>query len=885
MKLKHYIYLMTLLLAAGCAKEELSPVRQDLLGRRVNFSTSLAEAFETRTTYRHDGSFNEGDIMTIYRQYINPDGVTFNATDEAYRVYELNTKYATGTSLVLDTDWRPRVGAKGSNLPGSTFTQTAADSLTWENGKTVRFRSWSRSNLAGAIAGSSSRSRYYPDYCVSEWVTVSGPTIDVPMTLKHQGSRIGITAKAGNELSSAVICLDAADYMWADNSTDAAHDASSSEGGKTLEEAEAQAAAVQAVYEKMCMPSGVDIHHSLLRGMTKAKYASEATDFRTIHADTDGIVSFGTLSPEEIASDVQRPVFCSNDGRLYMISIPYDMSTSAQGGELLTLPPFTRFKIWLYDVNGGDNDGSDSHESHCHIFSLSDITSGGEPLFPNGLELAPGYSYLFSVGYHYDHFEITPSDEFSWDVQDPESGSGTDEQHAAGESPKYKWWQDAIHDAIPHTISEIYNPVFHIQTQEQFLELINLVNGTAATKMSGLTQMLDPSKTYDTDHPSTEEDYRWYRSEDVVNGKVVAGAVPVSRTDAEAEGYIFYDHYHPANADQAAYAREDYLRGPFSFYEDDLKRHFTIYLDNDLDFYDWALAPIGNEDPSVRLSDDGACPFRGVFEGQMHKLTNVNVTGGYLFRHCFDAAIRNLVIETVHDFKLVHTAEAGSESGYGAYIVGVSIKAPSAGNPIATKLLGNSYVVGCLYQGRAGGAMVGTADDLHMVGNMMAADGLPSGSGALLGAYVDAEDRFLAPQTGKKLEWGRFMVNYYDLTRSPGTTAVGGVADAYNPLEYIRGAHSYVLKAKNDNLLSDDVPYDKLASDLMREGFYGLAPWKAMNFAIWRYNQDGYVVSEPHNCLGHYENNNTGYAHSYPVFVAGAPDDSCQAWNVLTQNN
>ena len=390
--------------------------------------------------------------------------------------------------------------------------------------------------------------------------------------------------------------------------------------------------------------------------------------------------------------------------------------------------------------------------------------------------------------------------------------------------------------------------------------------------MSGLTQMLDPDKVYDTDHPATEADYRWYRSEDVVNGKVKTGAVPVTRAEAEEEGYIFYDHYHPANADQAAYAREDYLRGPFCFYEEDLKRHFTIYLDSDLDFCDWELTPISS-------------PFRGVFDGQMHQLSNVNVTGGYLFQRCSDAAIRNLMIETVHDFKLLHTAEAGSKTGYGAYIVGVSIQAPSDGNPIAAKLLGNSYVVGCLYRGRTSGAMVGTADNLHMVGNMMAGEGIPSGSGALLGAYIDPEDPFLAPQTGKKPEWGRFMVNYYDITLSPGTTAVGGVADAYSPQEYIRGAHSYVLKAKNDNLLSDDVPFDKLTSALMQEGFYGLAPWKAMNYAIWRYNQDGLVVSEPHNCQGHYENNDTGYAHSYPVFVSGAPSDDYKKWNVLEQNN
>ena len=870
MKLKHTIYLVTLLLAAGCAKEELSLVRQDLLGRGVNFSASMAEPFETRTTYQHNGAFNEGDIMTIYRQYISADGVSFNSTDEAYRVYQLNTKYATGTSFALDTDWKPRAGAKGSNAPGTTFTQTSADSLTWENGKTVRFRAWSRSNLAGAIGNSKNKGSYYPDYSISDWVTVSGPTIDVPMKLKHQGCRIGITAKSGNELHGAVVCLDAADYAWEDNAFDAAHD-----DADKWADAEDKAAAVKAVYERMCMPAGVDIHHSLLKTLTQAKYAA-TTDFSKIHEETDGIVSFGTRTPAEVASELQRPLFCSNDGRLYMITIPYDMSDGEHGGEVLTLPPFTRFKIRLYDVNSGDNGGSGYDESNYHIFSLSDIKAPNstEPLYPDGLELLPGYSYLFSVGYHYDKFTITPADEFSWDEQDQENGNSTDETQTPGAGDRYKWWQDAITAAIPKDISESYNPVFHIQTREQFLELIHLVNGTATTMTSGLTQMLDPEKTYDATHPATNQDYRWYRSTDVVNDKVVEGADSVSRATAEAEGYIFYDHYHPANADQKAYARIDYLKGPFSFYDDDLKRHFTIYLDSDMDFSDWKLTSIGNGEP-----------FRGVLDGQMHKLTNLYMDGGFLVKDCSDAAIRNLRIETVHDFSLVDKAVAGSKNGYGAYIVGISIKAPSAGNPIATSLTGSSYVVGCIYQGRCSGAMVGTADDLHMVGNMMAAEGIPSGSGALLGSYADAAEPFLAPQTGGKPSWGRFMVNYYDVTLSPGTTAVGGVADAYSPQEYIRGAHSYILKAKNDNLLADDVPFDKLSGDLMKEGFYGLAPWKALNYAIWRYNQDGKTVSEPHNCKGHFVNDDTGYAHVYPTFVAGEPDDSCQAWNVLVQNN
>ena len=841
MKGKQIISLVTLLAVAACAKETF--YESEWMGRGVNFSATMASPFETRTTYRHDGSFNEGDIMTIYRQYMGNNG--FDADKEAYRVYTLNTKYAAGTSLVLDSDWKPRPGALGSNLPGSTFTQTSADSLTWENGRTVRFRSFSRSNLAGAIGGSAkSKGSYYPDYSISDWVTVSGPTIDVPMRLKHQGCRIGFIAKAGNEFGSAVICLDSEDY-----------------------DEEGQADAVKAVYERMCMPSGVDIHHSLLRTLTKAAYEA-TTDFSTIHEKTEGMVSFGTLSPEAIASDVQHPVFCSNDGRLYMVTIPYDMSNSEKGGELLTLPPFTRFRIRLYDVNSGDNGGDDNVESSYHIFSLSDIKAEGstEPLYRSGLELIPGYSYLFSVGYHYNHFTITPSDRFSWDEQDAEDGKRDDEAHSPEANQPYHWWQQAIHDAIPQNLKDVYDPEFHIGTPEQFVEFMHLVNGTAAKKMEGLTQVQDP----------TDKCYRWYRSEDVVNGQVKDGADSVSRAQAEAEGYIFYDHYYPANADQAAYARLDYIHGPFSFYDNDLVRHFTIVLDEDLDLYDWDLRSIGAK---------ASTPFSGVFEGNLHWLHNVNVEGGYLFGDCEEVAVRNLRIETVHDFKLMRSARSLSKTGYGAYIVGISIQAPSAGNPIAGSLQGNSYVVGCFYEGRCSHALVGEADDLHLIGNMIAATGIPSGSGVLLGSYADPSKPFLAPQPGVKPTWGRFLVNYYDITLSPGTTAVGGVADAYGPLEYIRGAHSYVLKAKNDNLLSDDIPFDKLTSPEMKEGFYGLAPWKAMNYAIWRYNQDGALVLKAHNCLGHYENDVEGYAHSYPVLVPGAPDDSSEAWNVLEQNN
>ena len=888
MKIRPYILIVLTVLLAACSKEgvELPSGQRDLIGRRVSFTASVADPFATRSTYQHDGSFNEGDIMTIYRQYSHDNGQTFDATTEAYRVYDLKTKIATGTTIVLETDWLPKKGEQGydPDRDPEYFVQTEADSLTWDNGKTVRFRAWSRSNLAGAIPNSRSNwHKYYPDYTVAEWVTVSGPTMDIPLELKHLGCRIGFTAKSGNELQWAEICTDWEDYMWKDNANSESNDESSSEHGKTEAQAKEEAYAVKSVYDRMCMPAGVDMNKSLLTAMTNTMF--EGMDyFDKIHEKTeaDGVVFFDTKTPDEIRDDVKRAEFASSDGRLYMVTIPYDMSTGPRKGEALTLPPFTRFKIWLYDVNDGDRTSIHDQESNYHIFSLADVTNkeGTEFLFPDGMELLSGVSYIFSVGYHYDTFKITPSDNFSWEEEADEDGVGTDETQAESATEYYKWWKDAIAEAIPHEISQSFNPVFHIQTAEEFLEFIKLVNGTAATKTDGLTQVYNEA----------EHKYEWYRTDNMEAG-------PVSTDVLEAEGYVFYEHYHPANADQAAYSIEDYLRGPFSFFDEDLNRHFKIVLDNDLDFYDWRLTTIGST---------AEHPFRGIFDGGNHTLKNVYMDGGYMFGYGKDVAIRNMKVETVHDFKLLRSSQAqDAKTGYAAYIVGVSIKAPSSGNPIAGTLSGKSYVVGCIYEGN-GGALVGTADNLSMYGNMIAATGINSSEGALLGHYASGSQAFLAPQTAKKLSWGNFMVNYYDLTLAEGANAVGANSDGagkysisgqYRPQEYIRGASSQILKAKNDNLLSDDVPWDKLVEksagyQLMLESYYGLAPWKAMNYAIWKYNLS--EVGQVHTCNMHFVNDNVGYINRYPVMMAGAPDSALDATgckgkyedlNVLEQNN
>ena len=177
MKIRRIIYLFATLVLTACTADDdalLSQEQQSLMGQAVNFSTSIADPFVTRTSYHHDGSFNEGDQMRIFRQYAtDATGASFDATTEAFRTYYLKLNYAAGTSVSLNSDWVPKAGKLKSDKPGSTATQTSADSLTWENGKTVRFRAWGRSNLADRLDAGTKES-FYPDFTVSDLcITVS----------------------------------------------------------------------------------------------------------------------------------------------------------------------------------------------------------------------------------------------------------------------------------------------------------------------------------------------------------------------------------------------------------------------------------------------------------------------------------------------------------------------------------------------------------------------------------------------------------------------------------------------------------------------------------------------------------------------------------------
>lgn len=890
------LYVLVSMAVMGCTDDSLLPSlsqeQSPLLGRKINFNTSVADPFLTRAYYADvNGTFCVGDKMTIYQQYWT-DANEFG--EESYRQYYLRQKTALGTSAYVgDPNWLPDAGRKGGFWNKETLEtvvkeQSEADSLTWENDRTVRFRAVSRSNYANCITGG--KSRYYPDFCISDWVTVSGPTTEIPFVMKHLGSRIMFSPRTGNMIQKVEICTTEADYAWNDNAGTKDEDTAD----KTLPDgmtAAQAAASVKAVYDKMCMPAGVDMETGLMLAMTKAFYNGQNSDFArvnenpietgTVTATSTANVKYGTQTAADIAAHVQRPVFSERQygSHLFFVTIPYDMSSGDTQGEVLTLPPYTRFRVWMYDTNQGDgNTTTDQNNSNVgwtegnyHIFSLSDIAGD---TFKDGMEMAAGKSYRFYVGYLYDQLKVEMAKEFSWTEQDWGTlNADYNTPDLPTSTQPYKWWQDAIDQAIYDVqhppvgqTNVIYNPVFEISNEKEFMEFIDLVNGTAATKTSGLEQayrtILKPDGSLDS------KGYWWY------TGLSAQGdTLWTTREAMEEQGYVFYNQYYRSVGDKQAEAREAYLKGPFSFYDSSFNLHFTVKLTRDLDLNDWALESIGKTEGSA---------FMGAFDGQNHKLANVYMKDEYLFNNIQGADIRNLLLESDHKLSLVNQAKLSN------YIVGISLKANCTRSSMANSIIGVdadgrenvSYVVGCIHQGEAGDGMIGKADNLYMYACMETASGITAGRGALLGEYYAPENKFFAHQAAAFVDWGRFMCNYYDTERSPGTYAAG-VADTYKPQEYIRGAKSHVLKAVTDYLLPNDMPYNKL-NDYQKKEIYGLAAWKAMNYGIYRYNST--TLGESHPCTLHYVNNSTGYRHVYPSLVDGKPTASQYA-NVLEQNN
>ena len=834
MNIKHIKYLFAAIALTACTADDadwqLSAEQQQLIGQGVNFSATMADQFVTRTTYNPDGSFNEGDQMRIFRQYANPDGTTFDEAKEIFRTYYYKMNYATGTNFSINSDWMPgyqELGKLKYDVDAGFSTQTSGDSLTWENGKTVRFRAWGQSNLSGCLDSGTCDS-YYPDYTVSDWVTVSGPTQDIPLAMRHIACRIALVPKNGNEFSRVELCTQLADYKRTDNADKTVND--NIETSKTDEQAEKELNEVMAAYNKMCMPAGVNDKTFQLTAMTQALYNDENTNFKQLEQYTDGIVTMGSMGAGDIATQVQHPVFKNNNGNQYFVAIPYDMSNSKEtGGSELVLPACTRFRVYLR------NDGD------YHIFALSDILKSGstEQAFPQGITLKAGYSYSFSVGYQYDHLTITPADNFSWVQQDLGAAKASDDTKGEVQLD-FTWWVNAFQKAITNSKTEnSFNPVFTITTPEQFITFIHLCNGTATSHLPKATRG-ELRKDGDNTIKIDDIDSYWW----TIEGDVDANGEPVkyTRLEMQEKGYLFYPLFHKSVGTNPAYAEEICVSGPYNFYDEVTGNRFVVNLGDDIDLADRLL-------PSI--ATDIKFPFRGQFRGNGKTLSNLYMQSGYLFDYVMDGCISNLKIESIHNTCLLHSGTySSSTDGWGCYIAGISMLCPSQTNSIAETLNGASSVVGCIHVGNAGGALVGSASNLNMTGCMQAAAGITAKTGALLGSGSVAKTTF--------------MYNFYDVELSPDTYAVGTVQDAYDYDKYIRGSKSHILKAVHDYMIGDDVDMSLLSENMKKE-MYGLAPWKAMNQGIEKYNSS--KTGSKYPCKMRYQTSSVGYTHLYPTLV------------------
>ena len=647
-KTLNILYVLLAALAVSCQQDvlcppSLTPEQEALIGHAVNFNVSVADPFRTRAssyTSRDDGTFNQNDRMRIYRNYMGEDG-TWEST-EVYRTYYLKQKYADEV-IDLGTDWQAEEGRQGYDYKDGaykTFTQTAADSLTWDNGKTLRFRAWSQSNFYDVLRGATT-TYFYPDFCIASWVNASGPTQGIPLVLNHQGSRIVFKIRqGGNQIRKVEICADInpdgsersegwRDYKFADNSDITDNDTAATEAGKSDEQAQQECRAVTEVYQRMCMPAGVDMTSGTLKAVKAASWNALTNEqVRRLEEQPDIIfIQYG--ASDDIATTAKRPFFCGINGSHYMITIPYDMNGTNKG-EVLVLPPYTRFRIYMYDVNDGDVYGTPGYEGKYHVFSLEDIVerdsdgkvvtgTDGNPiqLFPNGLTLTPGASYTFTVGYRYNSLYVVPEKTLSWTEQDINDANGQDEavDKPLTSTSEYSWWKTAINTAIDNASStgSDYMPEFSISTAQEFIEFTNLVNGTAATKTDGLYR-LKRTVTDENGEQTTIE--AWSLNNSQFNPQWI------TEEEAEALGYIFYNQYYPANADQPARSEREYLKGPFPFYDDNLRLNFKVTLTADLDLKDWQMESIGNSESN---------PFMGSFEGDGHTIKNLNMKDEYLF--------------------------------------------------------------------------------------------------------------------------------------------------------------------------------------------------------------------------------------------------------------
>lgn len=871
----------------------MTPEQRSLIGKAVNFQPYISDFNMTtrvgEPTAVYNGGFNRGDMMYIYRQYADGNGGwTYGdgVTVLPGTIYKYATQYYGETDIFDKSSWKPYEDKKFKMKDGTFEYEspkpiTSSDSITWENGTTVRFRCWVLNSLCNSLGGDNYTVNY-PDYSVCDWVTVSGPTEYIPMNMRHLGCRICFTPYAGNSFVSGSddfriqICTDWEDYMRKDNADTDDEDAA--DMAPTEEVARQRAAEVKRIYEKMCFPAGVDMDDFSLLACSDEPHKNNERE-KVPYKNT---YKHGELSADEIATTVRRPEFIAYYGsNNYMISIPYDMS-SENAGENITLPPYTRFRVYLRDVNQGDVLKGQA-ESDYHIFVLSDVmgrdnqgnTISSEHPFADGLTLKAGNSYHFYVGYLYNGFTVTAADNFSWVDQDLGEANAENKVVDAPLKANFGWWHKGIDEAITRVQNgdELnYNPVFHITNEQEFQELIDIVNGNF-THDSGI------HKYRSVDSKTKEVTIKWYTSKT----EDAAGTHYnwITQEEAEALGYIFYNRYHPSDADRDAYAEIDVLDAPYSFFDVDVQRRFTVYLDNDLDLSDWALESIGK---SVETA------FAGNFDGQGHIINNVyirkNGSMNQLFGYAKDGVIKNIRLVSTHPVSICGTCDTER-------ILGCSVNAPSTTGALAEHAIGTCYFVGCSHIGNTTKPLVADGDYFYMYGCMQAATGISEG--ALCGIHAGSSTDFVKPQGEftelKDVYWGNFACNYYDTTLSPSAVAVTGattiwtekaednnyVPIAYNRRQYIRGVSTNILCAKNDNLVDVKTDWKTLKDNSQRASLYGVAPWRAMNYAIKKYNDDASILNK---CDMHYENNTMGYVHRYPVLVPLVPEAS--QWESVT---
>lgn len=904
----------------GCSEEPLDTSltieQRNLIGTAVNFSPYVANFNITRAepskptgnSNNHEGGFNANDMMYIYRQYWDETTGTWvyrNPPGTIYKYTDLNL----GESGVFDkTSWRvyegktfrfydsyyenPENSLYDTSLPADQQvhsyrkTLTKGDSIIWETGSTVRFRAWALSRMGNDLSDKTDasgaiepRTINYPDYMVCDWVTVSGPTQAIPLAMRHLGCRIGFTPRENNQFVKIELCTDPADYMRDDNAQSDADDAldkhpeiADPEHPEILTAAQC-AANVADAFDRMCWPAGVDMETlSLLTcstdEKTKYSYKSQEMNIDFIKEKNEN----GTYK------NVKHAQFSSSsDSRYYLISIPFDMTTM----EPITLPPYTRFKVWLRDVNSGDAGTSEqtgSSENRYHIFQLSDVKKSGstEPAFPDGFTMLAGYSATFSVGYHYNNLEVYAEDSFTWD-ESPLNSTISEDEHKESDQPiasSYNWWTSAIKAACENAkLGKSYKPDFKISNKNELLELANLVNGNFTTSPEIFKEWVI---TTDERGVEISRELKWYTGTHV-NGDGSIDKDYVDKAVLMEQGYIFYDRYTPSIADRPATIEEDYLKTPFNFYDDQVKSRWTVTLDADIDLKDWKLPTIGSE----------AKPFCGYFDGAGHTLTNLYMTNnGQLFGYAMNGTITNLKLVSTHPLSITGTCE-------NERILGCSVIAPSTTATLANKTKGYCYFVGCFHQGSSAAPLVNDSQDkgFEMYGCMQANDGIAPGSAAL--ANISTSEAIVGSISDEteleEIKWGLVSCNYYDTELSPGSVAFhspSGNLSAFHRLQYIRGSKTHILCAKNDFLVDSKTEWKKLAQQ-RKDELYGVAPWRAMNYGIFVYNST--VREDIDRCKMHYEPATTvGYAHLYPELKTGlltAADEGSKYLNVLDQFN